>query len=133
MKFDKHIPLELLKPYVKHFVVSENDLESEYKVFPSAGFVIGFQYRGQLMALKDKVETKLNSAGITGISDAYKIFRNSAGIGTVLVYFTEVGFTHFATHPANELFNLSLSLQDIFDKRSVYELKDILLELIPEN
>jgi len=66
----------------------------------------------------------LASAGITGIADGYKIFKNSVDIGTILVYFTEIGFTHFASHPANELFNLSLSLNDIFDKSSITEVED---------
>lgn len=127
MKFDKHFPIERLKPYIKYFVVSENELESEYKVFPSSGLVIGFQYRGQLAMVKNNTESKLKSAGITGISDNYKIFKNSADIGTVLVYFTEVGFSHFASHPANELFNLSLSLDDIFDKSTVNEVEEKLV------
>ena len=101
MKFDKHLPTERLKPYIKHFVVSENELESEYKVLPSSGLVIGFQYKGQLATIKNNAESKLTSAGITGISDGYKIFKNSANIGTIFVFFTEIGFTHFASHPAN--------------------------------
>ncbi len=124
MRFDKFIPTDKLKPYIKYFVVSENDIESEYKVFPSSGLVIGFQYKGQLTTVKDNRENKLTSAGVTGISDGYKIFKNSNNIGTVLVFFTEIGFTHFATHPANELFNLSISLDDIFNKSSVAEVKE---------
>lgn len=124
MKFDKHLPTERLKPYIKYFVVSENELENEYKVFPSSGLVIGFQYKGQLAIVKDNTESKLTTAGITGITDSFKRFRNTAGIGTILVYFTEIGFTHFASNPANELFNLSLSLDDIFDKRSVTEVEE---------
>lgn len=58
------------------------------------------------------------------MADSYKIFKNSAGIGTVLVYFTETGFTHFATNPAHELFNLSISLEDIFDKNRVSEVEE---------
>jgi len=124
MKFDKHFPIEQLKPYIKYFVVSENELENEYKVFPSSGLVIGFQYKGKLANIQGNTSTKLSSAGITGITDGYKIFRNSADIGTILVYFTEIGFTHFASHPANELFNLSLSLDDIFDKNDVTEVEE---------
>ena len=124
MKFDKYFPTEKLQPYIKYFVVSENEFESEYKVFPSSGLVIGFQYRGQLATIKNNSENKLKSAGVTGISDSYKIFKNSAHIGTILVYFTEIGFTHFATHPANELFNLSLSLDDVFDKNKVEEVEE---------
>ncbi len=119
MKFDKHFPTERLKPYIKHFVVLENELASEYKVFPTSGLVIGIQYKGQLSSVKDNKESKLTTAGITGITDSFKVFKNSADIGTILIYFTETGFTHFASHPANELFGLSLSLDDIFDKNSV--------------
>lgn len=124
MKFDKHFPTDKLKDYIKYYVVSENDLESEYKVFPSSGLVIGFQYKGQLATLKDNKESKLTSAGITGIADSYKIFKNSADTGTILVYFTEIGFTHFSSSPANELFNLSLSLDDIFEKGKVNEVEE---------
>ncbi|MFA6276174.1 MAG: helix-turn-helix domain-containing protein [Pedobacter sp.] len=127
MKFDKHFPTEKLKDYIKYYVISENDVESEYKVFPSSGLVIGFQYKGQLSSIKDKTLTKLTSAGITGIADSYKIFKNSADIGTVLVYFTEIGFTHFASHPSNELFNLSLSLDDIFNKNEISEVEEKLM------
>lgn len=124
MKFDKHFPTAQLKPYIKYFVVSENELENEYKVFPSSGLVIGFQYKGKLSAVTNNRENRLTTAGITGISDGCKIFKNSADIGTILVYFTEIGFTHFALHPANELFNLSLSLDDIFNKNSVAEVEE---------
>lgn len=124
MKFDKHIPIDRLKPYIKHFIVSENDLENEYKVFPSSGLVIGFQYKGQLTTINGGIENKLTSAGITGITDSYKVFKSSANIGTILVYFSEIGFSHFASHPANELFNLSLSLDDVFEKSSVTEIEE---------
>ena len=124
MRFEKHFPAERLKPYIKYLVVSENDLENEYKVLPSSGLVIGFQYKGQLAMIRENTEIRLNTAGVTGISDSYKIFKNTPGTGTVLVYFTETGFTHFASHPANELFNLSLSLDDIFDRTSVESLEE---------
>lgn len=124
MKFDKYLPTEKLKPYIKYFVVSEDELESEYKIFPSSGLVIGIQYKGQLSTIRNNTENKLTSAGITGISDCYKIFKNSSDIGTVLVFFTEIGFTHFTSHPANELFNLSISLDNIFEASKVNEVKE---------
>lgn len=124
MKFDKHFPPERLKPYIKYFVASENVLENEYKVFPSSGLVIGFQYKGKLSSIKNNSETALAPAGITGITDSYKIFKNSTDTGTILLYFTEIGFTHFASHPANELFNLSISLDNIFEKSKVTEVEE---------
>lgn len=119
MRFDKFIPNQLLQPYIKYFAISENETTQEYKVFPVPSLVIGFQYKGKLATVKNNKESKLTSAGITGMADSFTVFKNSANIGTLLVYFTETGFTHFASHPANELFNLSISLDDIFDKGSV--------------
>lgn len=124
MKFQTYLPTEQLKPYIRHFVVSENESEGEFKVFPSSGLVIGFQYSGQLSTIRNNTENKLSTAGITGMSDGYKVFKNSSNIGTVLVFFTEIGFTHFASHPAHELFNQSISLDNIFDKRKVKETEE---------
>jgi AraC-like DNA-binding protein len=86
--------------------------------------VIGFQYSGRLTTVKQGVVSDLDAAGITGITDSYKIFRNSANIGTVLIFFTETGFMHFASHPASELFNLSLSLDHVFGKGIVNEIEE---------
>lgn len=119
MRFEKFIPNQSLQPYIKYFAISENETAQEYKVFPVTSLVIGFQFKGKLASIKNNKENKLTSAGISGMADGYTIFKNSANIGTVLVYFTETGFTHFASHPANELFNLSTSLDDVFDKTSV--------------
>ena len=127
MKFEKHFPTDRLKDYVKYFVVSENEHETEYKVLPTSGLVIGFQYKGQLSSNKDDSTNPLASAGITGITDRYKIFKNSASIGSILVYFTETGFSHFATNPSYELFNVSLSLDSIFEKYKVEEVEEKLV------
>ena len=124
MKFDKYFPTDKLRDYIKYYVISEMDVESEYKVLPSSGLVMGFQYKGQISSVKDNTLNKLTSAGITGISDSYKIFKNSNDIGTVLVYFTEIGFTHFSSRPANELFNVISSLDDIFQKNKVSEIEE---------
>jgi AraC-like DNA-binding protein len=127
MKYKKVIPTERLKPYIKYFVISENILVNTYKIFPSTGLVIGFQYRGRLSTVKNSIETNLANAGITGISDSVKIYKNSAGIGTVLVFFTEVGLAFFTSCPANELFNQSISLDNIFNKQKISDTEEKLV------
>lgn len=124
MKFEIYHPSEILKDYISHFAVSENETAGEYKVYPSAGLVVGFQYRGELSIIGEKKERKLDTAGISGLSATYRSFRNSTGIGTILVYFTEIGFSCFTAHPVHELFNLSLSLEDVFDKEKVRETEE---------
>jgi AraC-like DNA-binding protein len=124
MRFDKIIPTGRLKPYIKYLVVSESKKENIYKVFPSTGLVIGFQYQGRLASVTGDKETNLATAGITGISDSFKMFKNSNDTGTILVYFTEIGLSYFTSLPANELFNHSLSLENVFIKNKIKETED---------
>ena len=126
MRFDKVIPCDRLKPYIRFMAISENANEDTYKVFPSTSLVLGFQYRGLLSAVVDNAETKLSPAGISGIADRVKIFRNAAGTGTILVYFTETGLAYFSSCPANELFNQSISLDNLFDKKEVRKIEEML-------
>lgn len=119
MRFEKIIPTLRLRPYIKYFAISENDTTAEYKVFPFTGLVAGFQYCGKLTAISQEIETPLASSGVTGISDSFRIFKNSAGIGTILVYFTETGFSHFNSNPVHELFNKSIALEDVFGKSHI--------------
>lgn len=120
----QYFPNNQLRPFIKYFVISERQSEGEYKVLPSLGPVIGLQYSGHLSVKKNNIETKLNAAEITGISDSYRVFRSSANIGTILIYFSQTGLLHFTSHPANELFNLSLSLEDIFISDRIREMKE---------
>ncbi|MGV3630838.1 MAG: helix-turn-helix domain-containing protein [Bacteroidota bacterium] len=124
MRFDEIIPAEHLRPYVKRFVISEAREQSNYKVFPSTELVIGFQYGGSLALCENNHLIPLKSAGITGISDHVKVFQNSPDIGTILVFFTETGVSHFSTLPVNELFNQSVSLEHLFDKHKIARVEE---------
>lgn len=124
MKFDRYLPTAQLRPFIREMVVTESAMSSEYKVFPSTGLVIGFQFRGRLEAVQDGKADRLAISGITGVADRFKVFRNSRDIGTVLVYFTELGFTHFTATPAHELMNLSLTLDQLFAGSQVREVEE---------
>lgn len=124
MHFSQHPPSLRLQPYIKYYAVSEQEESKAYKVFPTAGLVMGFQYKGELAAISQDTENKLATAGITGMTDSFLMFKTSGHTGTVLVYFTETGFAHFAAHPVHELFNMSLGLNELFDKSKVAELEE---------
>ncbi|MCG2618008.1 helix-turn-helix domain-containing protein [Terrimonas sp. NA20] len=124
MKFETIIPCERLRPYIRQFVISESSGEQAYQVFPGTGLVLGFQYRGSLSVIRDKEKMTLSGAGITGILDSVRSFKSHAETGTVLVYFTETGLGNFTVCPANELFDLSISLDNIFDKQKVRQAEE---------
>lgn len=124
MRFDKIIPSEPLRPYLQYLVISENWTSETYKVFPSTGLVMGFQYKGDLFTLNNGEVTPLAAAGITGLQDSFKVFQNSPLVGSVLVYFTEMGLAQFSNLPAHELFNQSISLEHLFDKTKVQQTEE---------
>ena len=124
MKFEIHPPCEQLKPYVKHFVISENDDPQSYKVLPGTSLVMGFQYSGSLSYLDNDTAIPLNQSGITGLMDTYRTFSNTPATGTVLVIFRETGAANFFENPVNELFRESLSLEHLFSAAVLNEVKE---------
>jgi AraC-like DNA-binding protein len=117
MRFDTYIPCDILKPYVKNFVISESEEEKTYKVLPETGIVTGFQYKGKLSHIDKEKEIQLSTSGVTGLRDSYRPFKNSPNIGTLLVFFKETGAVVFFKQPVHELFRESIS-RDNFILRS---------------
>lgn len=113
MKYDTYIPCDLLKPFVKAIVISESDEAGIYKVLPDTGLVIGFQYRGRLSRVEGGEEYPLSTAGITGLGDSFRLFKNTAGTGTILIIFREGGASLFFKQPVHELFRESVSLDNL--------------------
>ena len=126
MRFETIFPCKTLRPYIKHFAISENQEAAMYKVYPSTGLVIGFQYSGSLSLTENNNTKSLDRSGITGIGDSYRIFNNAPFTGSVLVYFTEVGFSHFCSVPAHGLFNQSVSLVHLFCRQDIARLEESL-------
>lgn len=112
MGFVHFIPSDALKPYVERFIISETAAESVYKVLPKTGIVMGFQFKGKLYQLNNGRDIELSRSGVTGLNDTYKVFKNSPGIGTVLVFFKDGGAPVFFREPIHELFQSSVSLDN---------------------
>ena len=128
MKFDYYIPCEKLTPFVQSLVISESDNENSYKVLPNPNLVIGFQYKGKLSYVSNGEEIALSNSGITGLQDSYRIFKNTAGVGTVLVYFKVNGAAAFFSEPIHELFRQSLSLDNFILRSELVILEEQLDE-----
>lgn len=123
-RFDKYMPGDILKPYIKYFVISENEHEQAYKVLPDTSLVIGFQYKGKLKQVINGVEDTLSAMGVTGLQNSYRIFKSSANIGTVLVYFKETAASAFFSSPVNELFAQSLALDHFFSSSLLKQISE---------
>ncbi|MFT3680805.1 MAG: helix-turn-helix domain-containing protein [Ferruginibacter sp.] len=128
MRFDTYIPTDRLKPWVESFAVQETGAESLYKVLPGTGLVIGFQFRGRLSRIEDEKTIALSTAGITGLNDSFRIFKNEANTGTVLVFFKEAGAAAFFKQPLHELFRESISLDNFMLRSELLIIEEQLCE-----
>lgn len=128
MRFDSYIPCDILKPYIRNFAIVENEVESSYKVIPDTGVVIGFQYKGKLLHITNENQVPLSPSGLTGLQDQYRIFKNAADTGTVLIYFKQAGAAVFFKQPIHELFRESVSLDNFMLRSELLLLEERLCE-----
>jgi AraC-like DNA-binding protein len=124
MKFETYLPCDALKTYVKHFIISENNDAKTYKVLPDTSLVMGFQYAGRLAYVQPQSDAPLTTAGITGLMDNYRLFKNTPHTGSVLVVFHETGAADFVQQPLHELFGESISLEHFFSKTDLSETEE---------
>lgn len=128
MSFVTYLPTERLKPYIKHFIISGSNASQTYKVLPGTSLVIGFQYSGQLSYIDTQEIIPLSTAGITGLMNCYRVFKNTENTQTLLVVFNETGAASFLKLPVNELFNKSISLDNFFSKKQLCDTEEKLSE-----
>lgn len=128
MSFTTYIPSEFLRPFVKSIAISVSESASSYKILPGTSIVMGFQFSGKLTYSQENKVIPLNSSGITGLMNHYRIFNNTANTGSVLVMFTETGASAFFKDPMHELFDQSLALDDLVLRSQM----DVLTEQINE-
>jgi AraC-like DNA-binding protein len=117
-------PCDALKPYIQSLMVSESEQAQSYTVLPGTALVMGFQYRGKLAYQQEKTAISLATAGITGILNSFRIFENTANTGTVLVIFKEAGAAYFFREPLHELYNESLSLDNLVARQELTDLEE---------
>ncbi|MBT1710332.1 hypothetical protein KK062_18945 [Fulvivirgaceae bacterium PWU5] len=123
-----YIPCDALQPYVASFIISEEAETKEYKVLPGTNLVVGFQYRGRLVRVHDADIHPLSTAGVTGLHETPRVFRNVANTGTVLVYFKEAGAAPFFNMPLHELFDESVSLDNFMLRSELLVFEEQLAE-----
>ena len=122
MKF--FAPCDALQPYISSLMVSEAEVAQSYTVLPGTSLVMGFQYTGRLAYQLGNSSINMATSGITGVLGSYRIFQNTANTGTVLVIFKEAGAAHFFRQPLHELYNESLSLDNLIDRAQLAVLEE---------
>lgn len=124
MRSVSFIPSDLLKPCVKSFLITEASEDRTYTVLPDTGLVLGFQFSGRLSVLESNKVRTLDTSGLTGLLDGYRIFKNKGQTGSVLAFFKEAGAPAFFKQAAHEFFGQSLALDDLILRSDLQQVEE---------
>jgi AraC-like DNA-binding protein len=100
-------PSEVLRPFVRQFLVIENLVERTDTLLPDSGMVAGFRFQGSCAVHG----TKALRAVVTGLRDTPRTLTHPAGSGTILAMFTATGAAAFLREPLENLFNTTMAME----------------------
>ncbi|MEX2345752.1 MAG: AraC family transcriptional regulator [Balneolaceae bacterium] len=123
-------PSDILKPFIKSFLIIESDNGTINRILPDTSLVVAFRLRGKVTFQDKKNETvnDLPLSLISGLRDSSRLIRYSKKSATFLVIFKEGGASLFFNNPLHELFGLQVSLDNLADRRILHETEERLSE-----
>jgi AraC-like DNA-binding protein len=112
VKLSVQTPCEVLRPFVKRFLVVEFLGAHKHSHFPDTGLVAGFCFRGRCML---DANTMAPQTGLAGLWDRNREALQNGNTGMVFAAFTPTGAAALLRQPVDEFFNGVVGLHDILD------------------
>lgn len=128
MKFETHIPTELLRPFVKAYTIIESENGTLNRVVPSTSFALAFRFRGQISYLNDDNKAILPPAAFSGLRKSVRLINYAPRSAALIVLFRETGTSAFFKLPLHELFEQSISLDNFFPLAEISQVEERLAE-----
>ncbi|MDB5286014.1 MAG: helix-turn-helix protein AraC type [Mucilaginibacter sp.] len=126
MKIEKYLPAEIFKSYIKCFMIIESKQAMVNRVLPDTSMVMVFRFKGKVANGNNDRSFPLSV--MSGIQQSGRSLAYAEDSATLLVMFTEGGAAAFFKEPLQELFNLSISLDQLISPTFVRELEEQLAE-----
>jgi len=105
------LPSELLRPFIRSYLILETFEDSVNRVLPDTSLVMGFRFDGQVRNVTNGVQS-LPPFILSGLRKSVRLFNYSKNSGNVLVVFREAGASAFIKEPLNDLLNTTISLDN---------------------
>lgn len=128
MKIARYIPGDILKPFIRHFIIIESEDGMATNVLPDTSLVIAFRFKGMVTCTAAGIQDGLPSSVISGIRKSSRIMSYSKATGNLLVIFHEAGAAAFFREPLHELSDMSLPLDMLMSARSIQDVEEQLAE-----
>ena len=128
MNIGAHIPTELLRPFIKKYLIIEGQNELINRVLPDTSLVIAFRFKGQVNYITDNSADPLPTSAISGIRKSVRLINYLKNTSTILILFKEAGAAAFFKEPLHELFEESVSLDNFITQQKASILEEQLAE-----
>jgi len=124
MKFDAHIPTEILRPFIKTYLIIESQGETVNRVLPDTSLVMAFRFRGQVSYATEDTGNNFPSSSLSGLRKSLRLFNYSTDAGNILVIFKEASAAVFFKQPIHELYNETVSLDNFISHQAVSDIEE---------
>jgi AraC-like DNA-binding protein len=128
MKMERYFPANILKPFIKTFMIIESEDGMVNRTLPDTSMVMAFRYRGVVSDEIEGVKSRLPAAVITGIRKSSRLINYWGRAATLLVIFKPGGAAAFFKEPLHELFGLSLSLDALINAGKLNDIEEQLAD-----
>lgn len=123
-----HLPSDLLRPYVHSYRIVESVHGQVNRVLPATSLVMAFRYRGRVSYEANHIKSDLSTMVISGLRKSGRLMNYEKATSNIVVLFTETGASAFIKEPLHELFEKSVSLDNLSGYRDITQLEDKLAE-----
>ncbi|MDB5210675.1 MAG: Helix-turn-helix domain protein [Sediminibacterium sp.] len=123
MNIDSYIPTELLRPFIRTYIIIESQDELVNNILPDTSLVMAFRYKGRLHCVANDAKNYLPPSSLSGLRKSRRLFNYSKDTGNILILFKEAGAAAFFKEPLHELFEENVSLDNFIghQKSSIIE------------
>lgn len=127
MKIERYIPADILKPFIKTFMIIESESGMVSNILPDTSLVLAFRFKGAVTTMAAGQQGVLPPAVISGIRRSSRSMAYAKDTANLLVIFHEAGAAAFFKEPLHELSDLSLSLDMLMNGRQVADIDEQLV------
>jgi methylphosphotriester-DNA--protein-cysteine methyltransferase len=123
MRIERHFPTDILKPFIKTFMIIESEDGMVNRILPDTSIVVAFRYKGTTFAGADG-KIRLPASAVSGLTKSARFLAYSKETATLLVRFNEGGARAFSDEPLHELSGLHVSLDNLVQRRKLVEIEE---------
>lgn len=124
MTVTTYLPTDVLKPFIKHYLVIESDQEVINRLLPDTSVVLVFRYKGNINYAATGIETNIPASVLTGLKKSSRLVNYSAGSAAILIIFKTAAAGSFFKVPLHELFEDSVPLDNFVGNRPTSEIEE---------